>query len=342
MDVRPQGAGPGEAMMGAPGCAIWLSEEVEGFRPGWREGGAPVYVFEGADWPAQALLFVESLSEAQLLAGRAVDLDPEEPLDLWHAEPLMELAGRLASPWLGPLLRQGLQAHLQPVYSLSEDRLFGYESLARGMWGGKLLNGFQLVQAAQAHGRLAEFDQAALAAAMDTAHSLPSHARLLVNVVPACLAAQPDWMDRVLGMIDDRGLEPDQFIFEFVEFEEHPDTEALREAAAALREMGAGVALDDLGSGHTAVRLIDELLPDLVKLDRSLMRLLREGPGQDLLASVAAYAHASGAQLVAEGVETRDDLMRVRDAGIELVQGWMIGRPAPVPADEQAVRASII
>jgi EAL domain-containing protein (putative c-di-GMP-specific phosphodiesterase class I) len=341
MDVRARGASPGEAMMGAPGCAIWLSEEVEGFRPGWRESGSPVYVFEGPDWPAQALLFVESLTEEQLAGGRAVDLDPEEPLDLWHAEPLESLAARLQSPWLAPVLRAGLVSHLQPVYSLVEDRIFGYEALARSVWNGRLLSGFDLVSAAQAHGRLADFDQAALASALDAACSLPGDARLLVNVVPACLCARPDWTEMVLEMMEDRGLEPDQIVFEFVEFEEHPDPAALVLAASALREMGAGVALDDLGSGHTAMRLIDELQPDFVKLDRSLIRLRREGAGRQVLAALAAYSHASGARVVAEGIETRDDLDRVRQAGIDLVQGWMIGRPAPRPVEESVVRAAL-
>jgi len=91
-----------------------------------------------------------------------------------------------------------------------------------------------------------------------------------------------------------------------------------------LRELGVGVALDDFGTGHASVKQLRRLHGSEVKLDRSLVA---DPSAMERMAEVVEIAHASGIRVVAEGIETHDDLERVRALGCDRAQGYLLGRP---------------
>jgi EAL domain-containing protein (putative c-di-GMP-specific phosphodiesterase class I) len=96
-----------------------------------------------------------------------------------------------------------------------------------------------------------------------------------------------------------------------------------------LRERGIEIALDDFGTGYSNFESIAELAPELVKLDREVIAGVRiHSRRHQLLTSLAALCMAQGAVVVAEGVETRDELLAVMAAGIPLAQGYYLGRPS--------------
>lgn len=96
-----------------------------------------------------------------------------------------------------------------------------------------------------------------------------------------------------------------------------------------LRARGIALALDGLGVGCSSLGAIAALDPDLVKLDRELIAGVRmHSRRHELLAALAALCTTWGATVVAEGVETRDELLAVMTAGIPLAQGYYLGRPS--------------
>ena len=98
---------------------------------------------------------------------------------------------------------------------------------------------------------------------------------------------------------------------------------------AALRELGASIALDDVGLGHSNFMMIIECRPNYFKIDRYFVHGARTDVyRQAVLSSVAQLALPFGARVVAEGVETEADLEAVRQAGINLAQGYLFGQPA--------------
>ena len=103
-----------------------------------------------------------------------------------------------------------------------------------------------------------------------------------------------------------------------------------------LRSRGAKLAVDDLGAGYSNLKYIADLEPEIVKLDRELVAGLRIGSRQHtLVRSIVSMCEAQEARVVAEGIETADELRAVIDAGVHYVQGFFLARPAfPAPRSE--------
>jgi diguanylate cyclase (GGDEF)-like protein len=217
------------------------------------------------------------------------------------------------------LLRPGvIEAALQPVVRLRDDVVIGYEALAR-MPGttGRGPEGW--LRLAECCGLRDELEIACLVAA--TARGLPPGDELLfVNLSPSLLADA-----RVLGV-----LQPvaHRVVIEVSEQEEVADYEAVARQVADWQDLGAQLAVDDVGSGYASLRHVVRLAPSFIKLDRSLV----DGLDQDrslraLVASFVAFAREAGSAVVAEGVETRDELLALRDIGVHHAQGYLLGRP---------------
>jgi len=97
-----------------------------------------------------------------------------------------------------------------------------------------------------------------------------------------------------------------------------------------LREFGLRIAIDDLGSGYSALSLVSELDPDFIKLDMTLVRDIDKSPvRQNLVRNMVSFAKDLGAVVVAEGVETREELAVVAELGCQLVQGYYLALPSP-------------
>lgn len=128
-----------------------------------------------------------------------------------------------------------------------------------------------------------------------------------------------------------------------VEITEHTavvDYDALVREVAALRSLGVRVAVDDTGTGYSGLNHILQLAPDFIKLDRSLIQSVDARPGAKALCSALSdFARDIGASVVAEGVETREELQTLLSVGIDFVQGYLTARPqTPPPMLEPIVR----
>jgi EAL domain-containing protein (putative c-di-GMP-specific phosphodiesterase class I) len=235
------------------------------------------------------------------------------------------------SPLAALLAAGGARSVYQPVVRLPERRVVAYEALARGPVGSALESPGALFAAAGAEGLVPELDwacrMAALRGALDGGID-PSTA-LLVNVEPDVLDADvPEADAPLLRRAEDRLT----LIAEITERRLADRPAELLRAVAALRRRGWGFALDDVGADWRSVALMPFLRPDLVKLD---MRLVQEPFGAEAAAvvrAVRAYAEASGAEILAEGIETEEHEARALSWGATLGQGWLYGRPEPLPA----------
>ena len=225
----------------------------------------------------------------------------------------------------------GARAVYQPVVRLPERRVVAYEALARGPVGSLLESPAALFAAAGAEGLVAELDWACRIAAMGGALEgrMDPATALLVNVEPDVLDAAVPPADAPLLRRAEDGL---TLIAEITERRLADRPAELLRAVAALRRRGWGFALDDVGADWRSVALMPFLRPDLVKLD---MRLVQEPFGAEAAAvvrAVRAYADASGAEVLAEGIETEEHEARALSWGATLGQGWLYGRPEPLPA----------
>lgn len=218
----------------------------------------------------------------------------------------------------------------QPIVDPHEGGVFAYEALARCKAKG-LVNPMTLFEVASEQKLCGRLGRALRELAVD-ACNYP----LFLNVHPHELA------DRWLVQPDDPifSHEPGVFleVTESVPLSHHAlVTGTLNE----LRGKGVGIVVDDLGAGYSNLRYIADLEPEIVKLDRGLVEHLDKDKRRGkLVTSIVRLCVDLGARVVAEGIETRDELSAVMDAGVHFVQGYLIARPAappPVPANDVGI-----
>jgi diguanylate cyclase (GGDEF)-like protein len=211
----------------------------------------------------------------------------------------------------------------QPI-QMADGSIGGFEALARWTHEGTAVTPATFLPMARRLGAVADLDRLVISKAVDEAARWRDRLVLSVNLDGASLA-DPDFASDVIAMIAGR-LDPRRLAVEVLESSliEH-DEQALL-TLATLRAAGVRVAVDDFGAGYASLLRLHALKPDVVKIDRSLMATLTE-PGSPLLGSVATLAHQMGAIVVAEGVETEDQLSAALAAGCDAVQGYLLGRP---------------
>lgn len=284
----------------------------------------------------------EQLTYTQRQDARAAPWDGER-IDYAGTAALEQWAGRLESPWFDRAAAD-LRFDLQPIAALDGGIVHGYEALVRARHDGREIGAGPLLQAAAAHDQMAAFDARARSQAIVQAYPrLPAGARLFINFSPTVIYDPDICLGSTFRTCQDAGVDMRRLVFEVTEAHAFPDLTLLRRILDRYRDEGARVALDDMGSGHTSLLFLSVLRPDYVKLDRGLLSGLRHGdPRVPLLGAMIRYAHALGVLVIAEGIETPEELQIVRELGADLGQGYFLARPAAQPGELSiAARAAL-
>ena len=138
---------------------------------------------------------------------------------------------------------------------------------------------------------------------------------------------------RTLELLNAYGIPAEQVVIELTEQTPTDDFELLDKALHHYRAMGFGIALDDLGAGYSSLRMWSELRPDYVKIDRYFIDgIHQDAVKREFVESILKIARASRAQVIAEGIELAEELTVLSEMGVDLVQGYLLGRPQELPA----------
>lgn len=235
--------------------------------------------------------------------------------------------------------RRQLRVALQPIVHIHDGSLLAHEVLVRST-SSDFRTPREMFEAAAASGDCGALGRAIREIAVQTA---PNFA-LFLNVHPNELH------DGLLGRDDDPIYRHRRDVFlEITESVPLSHFRICQEVLRKIRERGVHLVIDDLGAGYSNLRYIADLHPRLVKLDRALVTGLSRNPRmQSLVASIVALCENLGAEVVAEGIETLDELLAARDAGVHYAQGYLMARPSmpppeakwPVPRDEPSAPRS--
>jgi EAL domain-containing protein (putative c-di-GMP-specific phosphodiesterase class I)/putative methionine-R-sulfoxide reductase with GAF domain len=229
-----------------------------------------------------------------------------------------------------------IQAFVQPVVRPADQVIVGYEALARMPVEPLHAPDWWLARASEL-GMRSQLEVACLAAAA-TLGATPEGRLLFVNLSPSLLA-NPS----ALRLLDHL---PDRLVIELTEQEAVSDYDLLRRDLVPWLSRGVRIAIDDTGAGYSSLRHVIELTPDFLKLDRELVKDLdRDRNRRALVSAVVAFAAEVGTSVIAEGVETADELEVLRDAEVDLVQGYLLARPGPawpVVTDPTAPRSNVV
>ena len=215
----------------------------------------------------------------------------------------------------------------QPIVSLMDGRTLGFESLSR----------FQAepqrppdrwIAEAHAVGLGLEIEVECVRRACRLRETIPGDAYLSVNMSPGAILS-PE-MEAALGPDSLEGL-----VIEITEHDAVSDYARLAARLADYRGRGAKVAIDDAGAGHASMRHVTQLSPDYIKIDRSLIHDIHlDYAKRALVRSMVTLEKDLGAAVVAEGIESTDELRTLRELGVPLGQGYLLARPhrEPTPA----------
>jgi diguanylate cyclase (GGDEF)-like protein len=218
--------------------------------------------------------------------------------------------------------RQMIEVVVQPIVDLISGEAHAYEALARfsGAGPSSPAHWFSL---AEPLGMRVELELVCLERSLRLIDDLPDAASLSVNL-SALAVHDPRAKNMLLSSC------PDRLIVELTEEGLVSDLHSLRVALDPLLSGGIKLAVDDMGAGYSNLRQVIALAPSLLKLDRTLIHGIDRDPAQTVLVdALTGYAQRTGAQIVAEGVETEAELEVLRALGIAYGQGYLLGRPAP-------------
>lgn len=155
---------------------------------------------------------------------------------------------------------------------------------------------------------------------------------VFINVHPGVLDDARHKSGETLALLQSLGLSPERVVFELTERQAVQDYVGFEKVLSHYREQGFRIAVDDAGSGYNSLKTLVYLKPEFIKLDKSLIHGI---PGsreqQELLELVREYAARSRTRVIAEGIETAEELLFLQRAGIEFGQGYALGRPAQCP-----------
>ena len=231
----------------------------------------------------------------------------------------------------GILRERLLQPRFQPVIDLAQSRIYGHESLIRGPSDSALHFPDALFAEARRQGLHPQLELASFRAGAHGFHEARAQGKLFLNLSGSALIHYWTlWGDEMpLRLLKDCALEPTSIIVELTE--QDPLSEhmaALGGAFACLRDYGMRIALDDYGVGNSNLQLWAEMQPDLVKIDRYFFRGIgQDDRKQNMVRAILKVAQHLGTAIVAEGIETAEDLAVVRELDIRYAQGWLLGRP---------------
>ncbi|CAN5731972.1 hypothetical protein BH10ACT1_BH10ACT1_00200 [soil metagenome] len=226
-----------------------------------------------------------------------------------------------------------LELHLQPVADLMNgDRLSGFEGLAR--WSEAAPSEF--IPVAEDSGLIMPLGRWALHAALASQRRMGqiapelSQLRMGVNVSGHQLQ-QPGFNAMVADALAEHEVDPETVVLELTESVLIESRQEVDRVLRDLRDLGLSLALDDFGSGYSSLGYLRRYPIDVLKLDTTYTQALLTDPGTRIIAeAIVTLASRLGLRVVAEGVETPEELEVVRELGITWAQGYLLGRPAPM------------
>ena len=232
------------------------------------------------------------------------------------------------------LSRGEIRPHLQPIVRLEDRRLVGFEALAR--WHHPqlgLLTPATFIQAAEENGLIEDIDLHILkeaSAALGQWMTSDNNFRLSTNLSARTIGST-DLTRRVEEILRASNLPPQNLLLEITETSWIQDIAATEETFRGLQDLGLKLAIDDFGTGYSSLLYLKRFPVGILKIDRSFVADLERDPEDRAIAeAIVSLAKALAVEVVAEGVETREQEQRLRAMGCTFGQGYRYGRPQPL------------
>ena len=283
------------------------------------------------------LSLIRSLSLEESCSINILPLYPHETLNFTtfsNTKPLSKWISLLKSSELLYILRNNrLITYFQPIIDIKNNSIYGYELLSRGLKAdGTMMPPMEMFNLAAESGLTLNLDQQARETAIINAAKENITQKLFINFLPNIIYDPNICFKTTIDLIHKYNFQPYNIIFEVVESEEIKDMNHLISILDFYREKGFRIALDDLGSGYSSLNNLSKLYPDYIKIDMQIIRgIHKDTLKQAIFEALVAMAKKSHIYILAEGVETKDELDFVVSKGVDLVQGYYFCKPSEKP-----------
>lgn len=228
---------------------------------------------------------------------------------------------------------QRIDIHFQPFIDVMTQSVHGYEALARPPQSAGFADVTELLATASATNCRLELECHLVARAIDRFIELGLEGRLFVNLSPESLGHPAFSIDTLLAHLQKRNLPFTRFVIELTEQQYSIFPHILQVNLDRLRKLGIALALDDFAAGYNGMLHWMDQQPEIVKIDRKMLSDIDKRPKKyRFVRSVVHLAKESGAQVIAEGIETPSEAGVLTELGVDLLQGYLFGRPHPLPA----------
>jgi len=226
----------------------------------------------------------------------------------------------------------------QPIVSLRDGSVLGYEALSRGPAGTEMESPDMLFAVAEAVKEIWELERLCRTKALSAMQCANVGATLFLNVNPNVIEDTKFQKGFTKEYLHEFGMHPENVIFEITERSASRNMDEFKQIIHYYKGQEYKIAIDDAGAGYSGLNLITDLHPHYLKLDMQLIRGIdRDTVKQALVKSLQEFAKVTGTYLIAEGIETREELETLIHIGVHYGQGYFIKRPdrsiSAVPGD---------
>lgn len=242
-----------------------------------------------------------------------------------------------------------LEVHFQPQVRIDNGRMMSCEALVR--WNDPEIGPVspaKFIPIAEETGLIIEIGDFVLDRVCrqiyqwDRSDNAPTLDRIAVNISPAQFR-QPNFVDMVKAPIERWNIDPVRIELELTEGILIEQVDSAINKMNALREIGVRFAIDDFGTGYSSLAYLNKLPLDILKIDQSFVRnMLEDNNSKAIVASIVTMSHLLGYELVAEGVETEEQLAYLRELGCSIYQGYLFSKPVPASGMVALARHSVL
>lgn len=226
------------------------------------------------------------------------------------------------------LANQQIRPVFQPIVSLDDGTVAGYEALSRGPQNSPLESPALLFSAAEQSGKVWDLDFLCRTKALEKAKHLPDMQMLFINVDPKIINDARFEKGVTKEILDSYQIDATKIIFEITEKTSINDYKSFRRVLDNYTSQGYKIAIDDTGSGYSGLKMLAETRPQFVKIDMDLVRDIdKDSLKQALMRAFQDFAVLTNMKIIAEGIETVDELNTLISLGIPYGQGFFLGRP---------------
>ncbi len=254
--------------------------------------------------------------------------------------PFVELYHNIINKDIIKLIQDGeLYSVIQPIYNIQNNTLFGYEFLLRGKINGKIVPPVLLYETATDLNMQNLLDvRAREISVMKAAKLVNKDLKIFINFLPSTIHSPDSSLNKTFNIANFYSVPYSNLVFEIVETEEVSNIDELKKTFNLYRQSGTMVAMDDVGTGYASLSKLHQLLPDYVKIDRDLVSYCDQNISKyNIIQTIVELCKKLNILVLAEGIERKEELDVVKKLGMDLGQGYLLGRPSEEEVDNNMI-----